>query len=118
MLGAVDLWLNSDLVGIQQAANSVAFQTLVIKPSIVGGLTSASGSLQTNYGLVSSSWSATASAVTMNVGIPTGSTATVYVPYVGTNLPVTPAGATFVGTSGGYAQYTVGSGHWTFAPPA
>jgi alpha-L-rhamnosidase len=118
MLGAVDLWLNSDLVGIQQATNSVAFQNLVIKPSIVGGLTSASGSLQTNYGLVSSAWTSTGSAVSMSVGIPTGSTATVYVPYIGTNLPVTPAGATFLGTSGGYAEYTVGSGSWTFAPPA
>jgi alpha-L-rhamnosidase len=49
----------------------------VIKPSIVGGLTSASGSLQTNYGLVSSSWTASATAVTLNVAIPTGATATV-----------------------------------------
>jgi alpha-L-rhamnosidase len=118
MLGGVDLWLNSDLVGISQAAGSVGFQHLVIKPSIVGGLTSASGSLQTNYGQVTASWSSTATAVTLSVGVPVGSTATVYVPVIGTNDPVTPAGATYVGMSGSYAEYTVGSGNWTFAPAA
>jgi alpha-L-rhamnosidase len=118
MLGAVDLWLNNDLVGISQAAGSVGFQNLVIRPSIVGGMTSASGTLQTNYGQASASWSATATAVTMNVGVPVGSTATVYVPVIGTNAPVTPVGATYNGTSGSYAEYTVGSGNWTFAPPA
>ena len=118
MLGGVDLWLNSDLVGISQAAGSVGFQNLVIKPSIVGGMTSASGSLQTNYGVVTSSWSSTASAVTLNVGVPVGSTATVYVPVIGTNTPVTPVGATYLGSSGSYAEYSVGSGSWTFAPAA
>jgi len=50
--------------------------------------------------------------------VPVGSTATVYVPVIGTNDPVTPAGASYVGTSGSYAEYTVGSGNWTFAPAA
>jgi alpha-L-rhamnosidase len=110
MLGGVDLWLNSDLVGISQAAGSVGFQNLVVRPSMVGGLTGASGSLQTSYGEVTSSWTATATAVTLNVGVPVGSTATVYVPVIGANAPVTPAGATYIGTSGSYAEYTVGSG--------
>ncbi len=118
MLGAVDLWLNSDLVGISQAAGSVGFQNLVIKPSIVGGMTSASGSLQTNYGQVTVSWSSTSTGVTLDASVPIGATATVYVPVIGTNQPVTPAGATYLGTSGSYAEYAVGSGNWVFAPPS
>ena len=114
MLGEVDLWLNNDLVGIQQTSSSNDFNSIVIKPSVVGGLTSASGTLQTNHGLIAASWSATTSSATMAVTIPTGSVATVYVPIVGTAAPTATAGAVYVGTANGYAQYTVGSGTWNF----
>jgi alpha-L-rhamnosidase len=116
MLGGVDLWMNSALVGISQAAGSIGYQKLVIKPSVVGGMTSASGTLQTAYGQVSSAWTTGTTGLTLQVGIPVGSTATVYVPITGTAQPVTPTGATYVATSGSYAQYTVGSGNYSFAP--
>jgi len=114
MLGEVDLWLNSDLVGIQQTSGSVDFNTIVVKPSVVGGLTSASGTLQTNRGPISASWSTGSSSASMVVTIPTGSVATVYVPIVGTAAPTATSGASYVGSANGYAQYSVGAGTWNF----
>jgi alpha-L-rhamnosidase len=115
MLGAVDNFISGDLAGIQQAAGSHDFASIVIKPAVVGGMTRASGSLQTNHGLISSSWTVGTAGVILTATIPVGSTATIDVPVSGTSLPATPTGATYLGTTGGYAQYSVGSGSWVFS---
>jgi alpha-L-rhamnosidase len=114
MLGSVNNFIVGDLAGLQQAATSTNFQSVVIKPAVVGGMTNASGSLQTSHGVVSSSWTLGAGGVSLTATIPVGSTATVFVPVTGTTPPATPTGATYVGISGGYAQFTVGSGVWSF----
>jgi alpha-L-rhamnosidase len=114
MLGAVDNFIEGDLAGINQASGSVDWDNVVIKPAVVGGMTTASGSLQTDHGLVASSWTLGSLGVSLTATIPVGSTATIDVPVTGTTVPATPSGATYQGTSGGYAQYSVGSGTWSF----
>jgi alpha-L-rhamnosidase len=122
MLGGVDNWITGNIAGIQQASGSVDFQNIVIQPAIVGNMTHAAGSLQTNHGTVQSSWSNTSPGFTLTATIPVGSTATINLP-ITSPLPATPAGATYSGTASGFAQYHVGAGTYTFAgagvvPPA
>jgi alpha-L-rhamnosidase len=113
MLGGVDNWITGNIAGIQQASGSVDFQNIVIQPSVVGNMTSASGSFQTNHGTVASSWTNSSSAFSLTATIPVGSTATINLP-ITKPLPATPAGATYAGTTSGFAQYTVGSGTYAF----
>ncbi len=123
MLGGVDNWITGNIAGIQQAAGSVDFQKIIIQPAIVGNMTSAAGSFQTNHGTVQSSWSNGASGFALTATIPVGSTGTINLP-ITSPLPATPAGATYGGTASGFAQYQVGAGTYTFAgagavaPPA
>jgi alpha-L-rhamnosidase len=113
MLGGVDNWITGNIAGIQQAQGSVDFQNVVIQPSVVGNMTGASGSFQTNHGTIVSSWSNTSSGFALTASIPVGSTATINLP-ITSPLPATPAGATFLGTASGFAQYEVGSGTYSF----
>jgi alpha-L-rhamnosidase len=113
MLGGVDNWINGNVAGIQQAAGSVDFQNIVIQPAIVGNMTSATGSFQTNHGTIQSSWSNGASGFALTATIPVGSAATINLP-ITSPLPATPAGATYAGTASGFAQYQVGSGTYAF----
>ncbi len=113
MLGGVDNWITGSIAGIQQAPASVDFQNVVIQPAVVGNMTSASGSFQTNHGTIQSSWTNSSSAFSFSASIPVGSTATINLP-ITKPLAATPAGATYAGTASGFAQYTVGSGTYSF----
>jgi hypothetical protein len=113
MLGGVDNWITGNIAGIQQASGSVDFQNVVIQPAIVGNMTSASGSFQTNHGTIESSWTNGTSGFALTATIPVGSTGTINLP-ITSPLPATPAGATYAGTASGFAQYQVGSGTYAF----
>jgi len=114
MLGGVDNWINGNIAGIQQPSGSVDFQSIVIQPAIVGNMTSATGSFETNHGTIQSSWSNGASGFALTATIPVGSTGTINLP-ITSPLPATPAGATYAGTASGFAQYHVGAGTYAFA---
>jgi len=113
MLGAVNGWLSTDLGGIQADPAAVAYNKLIIRPSVVGNLTSVTSTYTTLYGTVSNAWSLSGGALTMTVQIPVGTTATVMVP-VNYSNPVATAGQGFTGFQNGYASYAVGSGTYTF----
>jgi hypothetical protein len=113
MLGGVDNWITGNIAGIQQASGSVDFQNIVIQPAIVGNMTSASGSFETNHGTIQSSWSNGKSGFALSATIPVGSTGTINLP-ITSPLPATPAGATYAGTASGFAQYRVGAGTYVF----
>ncbi|MBA9004934.1 family 78 glycoside hydrolase catalytic domain [Thermomonospora cellulosilytica] len=95
MLGSIDSWFTERLAGIEQAPDSVAWRRLVIRPAVVGDLTSASGTRMTPYGEVRTGWVKEDGEVTLTVTVPPGSTAEVHVP-------------------GSDEVRTVGSGTWTF----
>ncbi|QMU78432.1 family 78 glycoside hydrolase catalytic domain [Streptacidiphilus sp. PB12-B1b] len=115
MLGAVDDWLTGCLAGLGQSAQSVAYGNLVIRPVLAGDLAEVTAQTRTARGIVRSHWRSTDGAFNMDVTIPPGPDATVFVPLRPAHAQVVaPAGAQLVGTADGYAGYRVGPGDWTF----
>ena len=82
MLGHLMEWLFQAPGGIRQAEGSTAWKQVVIAPQMVGTLTWAKTSLRTPNGTVACHWTASTdrSRWTMNVTIPTGSVADVFLP--------------------------------------
>jgi alpha-L-rhamnosidase len=111
-LGQVDNWLVSGVVGIQQAAGAVGYRELIIKPAIVGDLTAATGSYETPYGPVSSSWSRPRPGhVTITVSIPSGTSATILLPNGGGSITSSDVTVT---KEDGAASCRVGAGNHAF----
>jgi alpha-L-rhamnosidase len=111
-LGTVDDWLYQRVAGIEPAAPG--YTRVTVKPYPVGDLTTAAAHVDTPLGPVSSSWTRTASGLTLQVTVPAGATATVFVPARSRRAVAAPAGAGFAGLSGGYARFTVGAGQHVF----
>jgi alpha-L-rhamnosidase len=78
MLCSTEKFLYQDLAGIVRT--SPGYKTITIAPQVVGDVESASASIQTVMGTVSSSWVRDAQSITLNVAIPVNSRATVSVP--------------------------------------
>ena len=115
MLGAIDEWFSSGLAGIRQADGSVAFEHLLIRPAVVGDLTSAAASYDTPRGRVASSWSRSGGTLRLDVTVPPGAPARVEVPLLGgTTRPQATPGARWIGMRDGHGVFEAGSGHWTF----
>jgi hypothetical protein len=86
MLGEIMEWFYHDLAGIQSDLSGPGFKKIVIKPAIVGDLASVTATYNSVSGPITHQWTANGNQLTMNVTIPPGATATVYVPTLGTNL--------------------------------
>ena len=80
MLGAIDKWFTAGLAGIGQAEDSAGFAKLLIAPAIVGDLTRVAGRYETPNGTVRSEWRRSGDAVSLEVSVPIGSSATVRLP--------------------------------------
>ncbi|MCA1982222.1 family 78 glycoside hydrolase catalytic domain [Nocardioides nematodiphilus] len=112
----IDEWFNAGLSGIQQAAGSYGFDEVVIKPQVVGTLRHVAGTRETPYGTIASSWNRDDRGVsTMQVTVPAGTTATVYVPAeAGDSFVATGGQARRTGTVAGYEVFSVSPGEVTF----
>ena len=86
MLGEIMEWFYRDLAGIQNDPAASGFKKIIIKPAIVGDLTSAMATYNSVSGPITNQWSVSGNQITMTVTIPPGATATVYLPTLGTNL--------------------------------
>jgi alpha-L-rhamnosidase len=114
-----DEWFTAGLAGIKQADDSVGYRNLVIRPQLVGDLGHVKGEYVTPYGTVVSDWTRQeGAAATLEVTVPSNSTAEVWAPTGGVRAVVTGGDAQFVRIDGDYAVYKVGPGELTFAPPA
>lgn len=80
MFGQINEWFYHDLAGIQPDPTGPGFQKIVIKPSLVGDLTWVKASYRSICGDIVSNWTHGPGGLTMNVTIPPGATATIYVP--------------------------------------
>lgn len=80
MFGSVGAWFYRALAGINMAPDSVAFRKLIIRPQMVRDLRYASGSIFTINGMVSCSWEKQDRKIRLNVDIPMGSEAEIYLP--------------------------------------
>jgi alpha-L-rhamnosidase len=115
MLGAVDAWLTGCLAGLGQRAESVAYRDLFIRPVVAGDLTEVTAQTRTVRGVVRSHWHRTDDTFQLDVTIPAGPAAMVCVPLRTTHTHIAaPAAAQPARTAGGYANYRVGPGDWSF----
>jgi alpha-L-rhamnosidase len=101
MFDSVVEWARKRLLGIDQTASSAAFSELLLLPRPpLTQLTSASGSLSTVRGTISSSWEYRAGQWLWNVTVPANTRAQLCLPVLDT--PCTP----------------IGPGNFSFAVPA
>ena len=80
MLGSVSEWFYRSVLGIRQSENSLAFSDIIIKPSIVDGLTFAEGYYHSIRGKIGSKWLKLGDDVIMEVEIPANTKAKIYIP--------------------------------------
>lgn len=80
MLGHLMEWFYTGLAGISAAPGSVAFRDIVIRPEVVGEVTSAEATHESPYGLISSKWRKEGSSFFLEVQIPGNARATIYLP--------------------------------------
>lgn len=122
MYGQINEWFYHDLAGIQPDPIGPGFQKIIIKPALVGDLTWLKATYHSIRGDIVSDWTNGSNGLTMNVTIPIGSTATIYVP--GANLsfvkesgvPATSApGVNYLHMEDGAAVFAVGSGNYQFS---
>ena len=83
MLGHLMEWFYASLGGIQQEDNSVAFKNIVIRPTVVGDITSASSNFETPYGPVETNWKLRKATFNLKVTIPCNTSALIYLPTIG-----------------------------------
>ncbi len=83
MFGAIQEWFSSDVVGIRQAEDSIAFQKSVLRPCpMEGKIEQAKGDYRTPYGKIVSDWKIERESglFVWNVEIPTGTTSQLEIP--------------------------------------
>jgi alpha-L-rhamnosidase len=111
-LGDITTWFFRALAGINPDVNAPGFANVIIRPEVVGDLTSAHGETKTMRGLIVSDWTL-ATDLTLKVTIPANTTATVYVPAMNPKNVIAD-GATFAGSEAGRQIYKIGSGSYQF----
>jgi hypothetical protein len=102
MLGHIMEWFYSDLAGIQCDPTAVAFKKIAIKPTPAGDITSASAAYDCPYGKIRSAWKLNDGKLHLDVTIPPGTTATVWVPSDDRSR-ITESGADVASASGVHA---------------
>jgi len=77
---SADNWLYRGLAGIRPDPTGPGFKKIIIKPAVVGDITWVKSRHETAYGRIVSNWQRTGNNLTMDVTIPSNTTATVFVP--------------------------------------
>jgi alpha-L-rhamnosidase len=120
MFGGGIVWFYRVLAGMNTDTKYPGYQNIIFKPQPAGDVAHASYSNETPNGKAGVDWEKETDKFTLNINVPVGSTATVYVPATDTKN-VTEAGKKikkgeirFQKMENGYAIYTVGSGDYSF----
>jgi hypothetical protein len=95
MLGHITEWFYHDLAGIQPDAAMPGFKHVIIKPSLVGGITWVNANYDSIRGEIGAYWALSNNLVALTVTIPVGSIGSVYLPTLGaaaTNLVIQEGG--------------------------
>lgn len=121
MLGHLMEWFHRGILGIDQSENSIAYKEIMIKPEVVGDLSSAKGSYECVYGMIASEWKKENNAFQLKVEIPTNTNAIVFLPatnaskifesnsLIGKNSEIR-----LIGFQNGKAKLKIGSGSYFF----
>ncbi len=75
-----DNWFYQGLAGIRPDPTGAGFKKIIIQPAVVGDLTWVKSHHDSPQGRIVSAWKREGNALTMDVSIPTNTTATIYVP--------------------------------------
>ncbi len=119
--GAIGDWMYRNITGIDTEEESPGYKEINIKPSIGGGLTDASATLESNYGLITSMWQKQGETLNMQVSIPPNTKATIYLMTTSeqsvteSDNPLNESdGIEILGKEGEYLKVKVGSGDYQF----
>jgi alpha-L-rhamnosidase len=121
MFGGGLVWFYRVLAGMNADPLKPGYQNIIFRPQPAGDVTSASYSNETPYGIAAVDWEKKSNTFRLNINVPVGSTATVYVPASGAKN-VTEGGkkikkkgeVRFLRMENGNAVFTVGSGSYSF----
>lgn len=124
LVGDLAIWFHEYLAGIRPDESKPGFKHIIMKPYVVGDLTSAEASHNSLYGTISSAWHIADGAFVWDVTIPVNTTATIYVPVTGDGAvaeggaPAEQAkGLKSVKREDGYAVFEAGAGTYRFSTP-
>lgn len=121
MFGGGIVWFYRVLAGMNTDPEKPGYQNIIFKPQPAGDVTFASYSNETPNGNAAIRWEKKAGSFKLDIKVPVGSTATVYVPTSNANN-VTESGkkingknaVSFKKMENGYAIYTICSGNYSF----
>ena len=80
LLGDLITWCYENLAGIRSDKSKVAFQRIIMKPSLPAGLDSVDASFRSPYGLIRSQWKNRSDRFEWDITIPANATAEVHIP--------------------------------------
>ncbi len=121
LLGDLIIWYYENLAGIKADPEIPAFKHIVMKPYVLGDLTSVDASYNSVYGMIKSAWKLENDKFEWNITIPANTTATVYVPTLDNENVMESGrkaskseGVRFIKREGYLAVFEVESGSYTF----
>jgi alpha-L-rhamnosidase len=124
MYGDISAWFYKALAGINLDPAAPAFKHFIIKPNLVGGLTSAKASYDSARGRIVSDWKTRDGRLELTVAIPANTSATVSVPVADAaaikedGKPAANAvGIRLLRVESGRTLFEVGSGTYHFTAP-
>jgi len=121
MFGGGIVWFYRVLAGVNIDPQQPGYRHIIFKPQPAGDVTFVSYSNETPYGTAAINWKKSSDTFKLDINVPVGSTATVYVP-ASKSDGVTESGKKitskneirFQRLENGYAIYSVGSGSYSF----
>lgn len=121
MFGGGIVWFYRVLAGLSADREQPGYRNIIFRPQPAGDITHVTYSNETGYGTASIRWEKNKNRFKMDILVPVGSTAIVYVPSAD-ETAVRESGKTikqksevkFAKKEDGYAVFTVGSGHYSF----
>jgi alpha-L-rhamnosidase len=121
MFGSVSQWFFNGPGGIRPADDAVGFDKILIAPQVIGDLEWVKAVYQSARGPVASAWKKTGGGLEMQVAVPVGATATVFVPATAAagvsegGKPASQAeGVSFLRMERGAAVFAVAGGSYAF----
>ena len=125
MFGSVSQWFFNWLGGIQAHPQAVGFDRIIIRPQVVGDLKWVRCRYDSIRGPIASDWRLDGDRLHLNVTIPAGTTALVYIPatkaaeVTESNVPVAEApGVRLLGKENGALVFEIQSGRYAFSGKA
>lgn len=122
--GAIGEWMYQNIAGINADSSAPGYKRIKIKSILGGGLTEASGSLETYYGTINSAWKYEGTVLKQKITVPVNTRAEVYLlseDYTqireGKKPIESQKSIEFLGSEAGYSKVLLGSGSYEFSIP-